>query len=59
MKARKPIHEDGVFHLGLQCVTVIIGLYNTTTGVPIAGVINRPFNLPSIEDITNWESPDR
>ncbi|CAG9863153.1 unnamed protein product [Phyllotreta striolata] len=28
---------------GLKCVTVLIGAYNKITGLPVMGVINRPF----------------
>lgn len=28
---------------GLKCVTVLIGVYQLSTGVPIIGVINQPF----------------
>ena len=27
----------------LQCVTVIIGVFDRSTGIPVAGVINQPF----------------
>ncbi|KAG5882006.1 hypothetical protein JTB14_035293 [Gonioctena quinquepunctata] len=32
------IHVDG-----LKCVTILIGVFNKTTGNPVMGVINRPF----------------
>ncbi|XP_056634903.1 inositol polyphosphate 1-phosphatase isoform X1 [Diorhabda sublineata] len=28
---------------GLKCVTILIGVFNKNTGVPVMGVINRPF----------------
>lgn len=28
---------------GLECVTVLIGLYDKGNGKPLAGIINRPF----------------
>lgn len=33
----------GVYFKGLQCVSVLIGAYDMTTGEAIAGVINQPF----------------
>ncbi|XP_054418398.1 inositol polyphosphate 1-phosphatase isoform X2 [Pteronotus mesoamericanus] len=35
--------NQGVFPSGLQCVTILIGVYNIQTGVPLMGVINQPF----------------
>lgn len=29
---------------GLECVTVLIGVFNILTGLPILGVINQPFH---------------
>lgn len=29
---------------GLECVTVLIGLYDKGNGKPLAGIINQPFN---------------
>ncbi|KAF6361591.1 inositol polyphosphate-1-phosphatase [Rhinolophus ferrumequinum] len=37
----KPNH--GIFPSGLQCVTILIGVYDIQTGVPLMGVINQPF----------------
>ncbi|XP_018027852.1 inositol polyphosphate 1-phosphatase [Hyalella azteca] len=34
---------NGVTRRGLQCVTVLLGVFNTTDGRPIAGVVNQPF----------------
>jgi len=28
---------------GLQCVCVLVGVYEKSTGLPIIGVINQPF----------------
>lgn len=36
-----PTH--GVFPTGLQCVTILIGVYDVQTGEPLMGVINQPF----------------
>uniref|UniRef100_H2Z9K8 Uncharacterized protein n=1 Tax=Ciona savignyi TaxID=51511 RepID=H2Z9K8_CIOSA len=35
--------QYGVYGKGLQCVTVLIGAYNTVTGLPIMGVVYQPF----------------
>ncbi|KAJ8942292.1 hypothetical protein NQ318_005610 [Aromia moschata] len=36
--------SDRNIHLkGLKCVTVLIGVFNTITGLPVMGVVNRPF----------------
>ncbi|XP_029460767.1 inositol polyphosphate 1-phosphatase [Rhinatrema bivittatum] len=36
-----PIH--GIYSHGLQCVTVLIGVFELSTGIPVMGVINQPF----------------
>ncbi|KAJ8928843.1 hypothetical protein NQ314_018528 [Rhamnusium bicolor] len=28
---------------GLQCVTILIGVFNKENGLPVMGVVNRPF----------------
>uniref|UniRef100_UPI00398EB6EE inositol polyphosphate 1-phosphatase-like n=1 Tax=Pristiophorus japonicus TaxID=55135 RepID=UPI00398EB6EE len=35
--------KDGIYSKGLQCVTILIGVYNRSSGLPIMGVINQPF----------------
>ncbi|XP_022422973.1 inositol polyphosphate 1-phosphatase isoform X1 [Delphinapterus leucas] len=35
--------NQGIFPSGLQCVTILIGVYDIQTGVPLMGVINQPF----------------
>ncbi|KAK2501193.1 hypothetical protein MC885_007363 [Smutsia gigantea] len=35
--------DRGIFPSGLQCVTILIGVYDMQTGVPLMGVINQPF----------------
>ncbi|XP_044160012.1 inositol polyphosphate 1-phosphatase [Bufo gargarizans] len=35
--------EKGIYPKGLQCVTVLIGVFLMDTGHPIMGVINQPF----------------
>lgn len=35
--------NEGIFPSGLQCVTILIGVYDLHTGVPLMGVINQPF----------------
>lgn len=37
------LNEYGIFNDSLQCVTVIIGVFDRSTGEPIVGVINQPF----------------
>lgn len=34
---------DGMVTEGLQCVSVLIGVYDKSTGVPLVGVTNQPF----------------
>ncbi|XP_063705561.1 inositol polyphosphate 1-phosphatase [Culicoides brevitarsis] len=44
----KAVHKDSRFDNipsnGLKCVTILIGVYDTTTGIPVMGVVNQPFN---------------
>ncbi|XP_006864109.1 PREDICTED: inositol polyphosphate 1-phosphatase [Chrysochloris asiatica] len=35
--------NQGIFPSGLQCVTILIGVYDLQTGLPLMGVINQPF----------------
>ncbi|KAM6178385.1 inositol polyphosphate 1-phosphatase [Rhynchocyon petersi] len=35
--------DQGIFPSGLQCVTILIGVYDIQTGMPLMGVINQPF----------------
>ncbi|XP_060065105.1 inositol polyphosphate 1-phosphatase-like [Ylistrum balloti] len=37
------IEDCGIASEGLQCVVVIIGVYNKHTGLPLVGVTNQPF----------------
>lgn len=41
------VHKDSRFENipsnGLKCVTILIGVYDTTSGNPVMGVINQPF----------------
>lgn len=37
----KPHH--GIFPTGLQCVTILIGVYDINSGLPLMGVVNQPF----------------
>ena len=34
---------NGMVTEGLQCVCVLVGVYEKSTGLPIIGVINQPF----------------
>ncbi|XP_069790775.1 inositol polyphosphate 1-phosphatase-like isoform X2 [Narcine bancroftii] len=35
--------KDGIYSKGLQCVTILIGVYDRSSGLPLMGVINQPF----------------
>ncbi|OWK09037.1 hypothetical protein Celaphus_00015179 [Cervus elaphus hippelaphus] len=35
--------NQGIFPRGLQCITVLTGVYDIQTGVPLMGVINQRF----------------
>uniref|UniRef100_A0A8C5QHY3 Inositol polyphosphate 1-phosphatase n=1 Tax=Leptobrachium leishanense TaxID=445787 RepID=A0A8C5QHY3_9ANUR len=35
--------NNGIYTKGLQCVTILIGVYLIDTGLPVMGVINQPF----------------
>ncbi|XP_037705692.1 inositol polyphosphate 1-phosphatase [Choloepus didactylus] len=48
----KPNH--GIFPCGLQCVTILIGVYDIQTGVPLMGVINQPFVSQDINTL-RWK----
>ncbi|KAG7463831.1 hypothetical protein MATL_G00180820 [Megalops atlanticus] len=37
------VPNNNIYSQGLQCVTVLIGVYHLQTGVPVMGVINQPF----------------
>ncbi|XP_002733886.1 inositol polyphosphate 1-phosphatase-like [Saccoglossus kowalevskii] len=39
------VDVNGIYAEGLQCVTVLIGVYDMTTGLPVIGVINQPFQF--------------
>lgn len=32
-----------IYHSGLPCVTVLVGVYDRISGQPVAGVVNQPF----------------
>ena len=36
--------HDGLVAEGLQCVAVLIGVYDKNTGLPVIGVANQPFS---------------
>ncbi|XP_006878996.1 PREDICTED: inositol polyphosphate 1-phosphatase [Elephantulus edwardii] len=48
----KPDH--GIFPSGLQCVTILIGVYDRQTGIPLMGVINQPF-VSQDPDTLRWK----
>ncbi|XP_004628676.1 inositol polyphosphate 1-phosphatase [Octodon degus] len=35
--------NHGIFPCGLRCVTILIGVYDIRSGMPVMGVINQPF----------------
>ncbi|XP_012283453.1 inositol polyphosphate 1-phosphatase isoform X2 [Orussus abietinus] len=37
--------ETGIHLSGLRCVTVLIGVYLQSTGLPVLGVVNQPFYI--------------
>ncbi|GAB1863670.1 Inositol polyphosphate 1-phosphatase [Camponotus japonicus] len=44
ISATEVVDEQTGLHLsGLRCVTVLIGAYKKSTGVPVLGVVNQPF----------------
>ncbi|KAK5650036.1 hypothetical protein RI129_001065 [Pyrocoelia pectoralis] len=43
INAKEVIGDYGIFASGLQCVTVLIGVFDKSTGVPIMGIVNQPF----------------
>ena len=34
---------EGIITSGLQCVTSLIGVFDTRTGLPLIGIANQPF----------------
>lgn len=53
VKGNNGNQEGGLFHSGLPCVTVLIGLFHRDTGLPIGGVVNQPFANYSQEN-SKW-----
>ncbi|XP_018376720.1 PREDICTED: inositol polyphosphate 1-phosphatase-like isoform X1 [Trachymyrmex cornetzi] len=44
INAKETVDEQtGLYLSGLRCVTVLIGVYKKSTGVPVLGVVNQPF----------------
>lgn len=37
------LQNDDIVSKGLPVVTVLIGVFNKQTGIPLAGVVNQPF----------------
>ncbi|XP_049629229.1 inositol polyphosphate 1-phosphatase-like [Suncus etruscus] len=46
--------NQGIYPSGLQCVTILIGVYDIQTGIPLMGVINQPF-LSQDRDTHRWK----
>ena len=38
-------NKTGLVAEGLQCVAVLIGVYDKLTGLPLIGVANQPFDI--------------
>ncbi|KAF5305497.1 hypothetical protein FQA39_LY01588 [Lamprigera yunnana] len=49
INAEEVVDEYGIYLSGLRCVTVLIGVYDQTSGVPVIGIINQPFHKFSDE----------
>lgn len=41
--------SKGIYPKGLQCVTILIGVYHIDTGLPVMGVVNQPFAIKDPE----------
>uniref|UniRef100_A0A0P4W3X4 inositol-1,4-bisphosphate 1-phosphatase n=1 Tax=Scylla olivacea TaxID=85551 RepID=A0A0P4W3X4_SCYOL len=51
----RPSQAKGSIHQqGLQCVTVLIGVFDRRSGLPVAGIINQPFAIFT-ESNQSWE----
>lgn len=46
----KPSRFANIPASGLQCVTILIGVYDLESGIPLAGVINQPFSAAAEDD---------
>lgn len=40
-----PTDPESMVKSGLHCVTVLIGAYDRSSGIPLMGVINQPFYM--------------
>lgn len=47
--------SKGIYPKGLQCVTILIGVYHIDTGLPVMGVVNQPFAIKDPET-NRWKS---
>lgn len=45
-------NDNGLVAEGLQCVAVLIGVYDKLTGLPMIGVANQPFDI--LDDKGKW-----
>ncbi|XP_054726265.1 inositol polyphosphate 1-phosphatase [Anastrepha obliqua] len=41
----------GITSTGLDCVTVLVGVYERTTGIPVIGVVSQPFHNKLDENV--------
>ena len=44
---------DGIHQNGLQVSVVLIGVHDTSSGVPVMGVVNQPFHSTDVHG--NWK----
>lgn len=43
VQGKVSVHDNGIHPFGLHCVTVLVGVFDRVSGVPLLGVINQPF----------------
>ncbi|XP_042204830.1 inositol polyphosphate 1-phosphatase-like [Homarus americanus] len=54
VKGKTGTTQGNIYSQGLQCVTVLIGLYDRMSGLPVGGVINQPFAVFN-EESKSWQ----
>jgi inositol polyphosphate 1-phosphatase len=54
VKGAAGVDDNGVYSNGLQCVTILMGAYDKTTGEALIGIVNQPFHRFN-EAISTWE----
>ncbi|XP_069471767.1 inositol polyphosphate 1-phosphatase [Ambystoma mexicanum] len=48
------VPHHGIYSNGLQCVTILIGVYDINSGLPLMGVVNQPFAVQEPKTL-RWE----